>query len=47
MDIEIASMLNRKSILNPFDQPNNIEDLKVGSIIKKNGVLLTRHRRIK
>lgn len=35
MHVEIASMLKKKPILKPFDQPVDIENLKVGSIAKE------------
>lgn len=34
MDIEFGNVLTRKPILNPMDQPNNIENLNVGFIQK-------------
>ncbi|CAI9287246.1 unnamed protein product [Lactuca saligna] len=35
MDVEIASILKRKLILKPFDQPQNIENIRGGLIDKE------------
>lgn len=35
MDIEIASVLNKRPIMKPFEEPKDIQDLPVGLIDKE------------